>query len=153
MSKEIVFREKKEKKLQKSRWSLYEIDPSNQINHLLGIDNFLALQSHIKEKIRNYKSQDIRKKRYCPEHFIDFEFIKSLLLFHQLRCFYCQTQLRLCYNDHRDMIQWSIERIDNLYGHNTDNVVISCLQCNLNRNSSTSVNFLKTKRLCISKIG
>jgi hypothetical protein len=153
MSKEIIFIKKQIKKLQKSSWSLYEIDVDNQINQLLDIDNCIELQSHIKEKIRNYKSQDIRKKRFCAEKFITFEFIKSLLSFHNIRCHYCQMQLRLCYNDCRDMIQWTIERIDNLHGHNIDNVVISCLHCNLNRNSLTSSNFLKTKRLQVTKMG
>ena len=31
------------------------------------------------------------------------------------------------------MEQWSLDRIDNDYGHNHDNVVISCLECNLKR--------------------
>jgi hypothetical protein len=147
MSKEIIFDKKINKKLSKPQWTSYQIDFSNQLNQLLCIDECRELQSHIKEKIRNYKNQDIRKNKFCSEKFIHFEYIKSLLLFYQLRCYYCQTELRLCYNDCRDMSQWSIERIDNLYGHNMDNVVVSCLQCNLNRNSSSSINHLKTKRL------
>ena len=31
------------------------------------------------------------------------------------------------------MNQWTLDRIDNNLGHNSDNVLISCLECNLKR--------------------
>jgi len=30
-------------------------------------------------------------------------------------------------------MQWTLERINNDFGHNNDNVVIACLQCNVER--------------------
>ena len=50
------------------------------------------------------------------------------------------------------MEQWSLDRIDNDIGHYKENVVISCLECNLKRRKTNADAFLFTKQLRIKKI-
>lgn len=38
-------------------------------------------------------------------------------------------------------------RVDNSYGHNTDNVVIACLDCNLRRRTMFQERYKKTKEM------
>ena len=49
------------------------------------------------------------------------------------------------------MEQWSLDRIDNSIPHTNDNVIISCLKCNLQRRCQNKDNFLFTKQLKIEK--
>ena len=45
------------------------------------------------------------------------------------------------------MNQWTVDRIDNSIGHDIENIVISCLKCNLQSRSSDK--FLQTKKMVI----
>jgi RNase P subunit RPR2 len=49
------------------------------------------------------------------------------------------------------MNQWTLERMDNNKGHNNDNVVIACLDCNLKRRLQNKDAFLFTKQLTITR--
>ena len=49
------------------------------------------------------------------------------------------------------MKQWSLERIENQYGHNKENVEIACLSCNLGRRTMYHERYLFTKQLEIIK--
>jgi hypothetical protein len=49
----------------------------------------------------------------------------------------------------REMQQWTLDRIDNDKGHFSDNVEISCLECNLKRKKQNSEKFLFTKQIKI----
>jgi hypothetical protein len=51
----------------------------------------------------------------------------------------------------RESKQWSVDRINNYLGHNKDNFVLACLECNLKRRRRTSEKFLFTKQLSIIK--
>jgi hypothetical protein len=44
-----------------------------------------------------------------------------------------------------------LDRINNDLGHNNDNVVISCLECNLKRRKKSKDSFLFTKQLKINR--
>ena len=57
----------------------------------------------------------------------------------------------ILYKNVRDKKQWSVDRIDNNLGHNIDNIVLACLDCNLKRRCKTSDKFLFTKQLNIIK--
>jgi hypothetical protein len=50
----------------------------------------------------------------------------------------------------RENKQWTLDRIDNNLGHNEDNVVIACLECNLKRRRTNQSKFLFTKQLKIT---
>ena len=55
------------------------------------------------------------------------------------------------YSDVREKLQWTLDRIDNKQGHNSDNVLIACLACNLKRKNCNKDSFLFTKQLTIVK--
>ena len=59
--------------------------------------------------------------------------------------------MALIYENVRQMNQWTLDRIDNNLGHNSDNVLISCLECNLKRKDMNKDKFLFTKQLKIKK--
>ena len=48
--------------------------------------------------------------------------------------------------------QWTLDRINNNQGHNTDNVVISCYECNIKRGNMNSERFKRGKEIKIVKI-
>jgi hypothetical protein len=153
-SKVLVIHEKEKKKRKISNSSKWQecVDDIDMDNQQLYMTTNTFIQSHIKEKIRGYKSQDLKKKRYDVEKFIDYEFVINRLLSCDLTCFYCQKKIQIIYENSREMQQWTIERIDNEYGHNKDNIEIACLQCNLSRYRVSANNFMKTKRLQIKII-
>lgn len=49
------------------------------------------------------------------------------------------------------MTQWTLDRLDNNEPHNCDNVVISCLGCNLKKGKRGEDDFIFTKQLNIIK--
>ena len=57
----------------------------------------------------------------------------------------------LFYKECKQANQWSLDRIDNTMGHNSNNVVISCLECNLKRLNTELEKFKYTKQLHIKK--
>jgi hypothetical protein len=52
----------------------------------------------------------------------------------------------------REPQQWTLERMDNDFGHNEGNVVIACLSCNLRRRTMHYERYLFTKQLNIVKV-
>jgi hypothetical protein len=108
-------------------------------------------ESEIKKKITSYKSQDLKKNRYESDKFIDFDNVVEKLVISKLKCKYCNKEIVILTNKYRDNHQWTLERINNDIGHNTDNVIISCLECNLKRGNSNMDNFEYTKKLKINK--
>ena len=91
------------------------------------------LKDEIKKKINGYKSQDIKKKRHDSDKLITLEQPTELLVASKLQCHYCSKCVQLFYDNVREKDQWTLERIDNSIGHFKENVVISCLECNLKR--------------------
>jgi len=55
------------------------------------------------------------------------------------------------YKSVREPKQWSVERINNDYGHNKNNVTIACLSCNLSRRTMYHERYRFTKQLIIDK--
>ena len=55
------------------------------------------------------------------------------------------------YENVRESKQWTLDRIDNNIGHNKDNVVICCLECNLKRGTIDDKKFKFTKQMRIIK--
>ena len=88
------------------------------------------LTSHIKNKLCNYKQQDIIKKKLNEEQFVSFEETIYLLRMSSLKCCYCSSEVYILYERVREMKQWSLDRINNDIGHNVGNLVVACLDCN-----------------------
>ena len=70
----------------------------------------------------------------------------------KLKCYYCKCNMQIFYFKVRAMNQWTLDRIDNDLPHSNDNVIISCLKCNLERRRQNKDKFLFTKQLKINKI-
>ena len=116
---------------------------NNEITHLI--------TKLIQKKILGYKQQDKIKKIYNENDFLKLENVIIKLSECQLKCYYCNSEILILYDIVREMKQWSIDRIDNNIGHNTNNFHIACLDCNLKRRSKSDEKFLFTKQLNIIK--
>ena len=110
-----------------------------------------ALESLLKTKISGYRQQDLKKKLDL-NNIISLENVLEKLIISKLKCYYCKCHICITTKIKRDKKQWTLDRIDNDKGHNVNNVVIACLECNLNRRCQTQKKFLFTKQLNIHKI-
>jgi 5-methylcytosine-specific restriction endonuclease McrA len=123
----------------------------------MNLDNDVIVHRdlYVKEmskKISGYKKQDIDKKIYSEDTFISLEDVVEKLLCSKLKCFYCKCECELIYENILSKRQWTLDRIDNDVGHNVDNVVICCLECNLKRGTMDSGRFKYGKQLTFKKI-
>lgn len=155
----------KEKKMriETQTWGLNETELSFEMQ--LNILNELVLNdkindkyskliiNHIKTKIQSYKQQDTIKKIYNEDEFINLEQVINLLQETKLKCHYCSCETFLLYEIVREMKQWSLDRINNDIGHNKNNLVIACLECNLKRRRTNKDSFMFTKNLKIVREG
>ncbi len=157
---EIEIKERPKKKEKNSRvitkeikWKYDDVTYDDEIQILNDLKDEIInedtklLKSEIKKKISGYKNQDIIKKKYDEEKFISYENIIKKLIDCGNRCLYCNEQTKIFYKFVRDSSQWSLDRIDNNYGHNCDNVEISCLRCNLRRKTITTEKYILTKQI------
>lgn len=108
-------------------------------------ENLIRIQ--IQQKINGYHSQDIEKSLFDSTKFVDYEYVIRLLHDCNLLCYYCKKPTQLIYSIVRDNKQWTLERLNNHYGHNKDNVVVSCLHCNIHRKTANSEHYVFSKRL------
>jgi hypothetical protein len=124
------------------------------INQLFLKDNFTHsnhMRQLISKKVSSYIQQDKKKER-TEETFITVEETIEKLVCSQMKCKYCNTQIKLLYKVVRDDDQWTLDRIDNDRAHTKDNVIVSCLKCNLKRRRIDKDKFEFTKKLNIVKI-
>ena len=105
----------------------------------------------IKIKISSYKSQDICNKFNKTDVISTIECI-NLLINSNTTCYYCNEPCLLFYEHIRYPKQWTLDRINNAHGHQLNNVVIACLNCNLQRKNKNSDKFLQTKQLKLVKL-
>ncbi len=129
-----------------------QIQLINKLYLGIEINNINIIIKELKKKINGYKAQDDKKMIYTKEKFVTFDKLVQKLVESKLTCFYCRCPCYLIYDNVRQMNQWTLDRIDNEYGHNTNNVVMSCLKCNLERRNIDKNKFLFTKQLKIKKI-
>ena len=133
------------------------LDKNNHISfvNMLFLNNCFdgkkELQRELMNKLSNYKQQDKRKKRYNSESFIKLEELLEKLVVTKLKCNYCKDQCLLFYKNVREQKMWTLDRIDNNIGHNKDNVVISCLACNLQKRRRGEEAFKFMKQMVITK--
>ena len=163
----IVSETKEEKQSKKrvvantTKWTEHEnkFSREEQLQYLCNIYNkqnentdiCKLIHKQINKKISGYKNQDKLKKLYNPAEFIEKDDVISLMYESQLKCYYCKEQTNLLYDVVRDTNQWSLDRLDNDFGHNKGNLVICCLSCNLTRKTMYHERFLFTKQLKIHK--
>ena len=114
-------------------------------------DVYKKILKQIQSKINGYKNQDKKKKIFSTDKFVDIDFILNLLKENEFKCYYCKNNVKILYKLVRESTQWSIERINNEFGHNKDNVTIACLDCNLKRKTMYHERFKFTKQLNIVK--
>ena len=158
----VVEKEKSQRKLiEKEKWDFDEtffqeekqLDfmKNIQINKDLYPDIYKRVIQQIQRRITSYKSQDREKGLFNEEKFIDIQYILDLLKECDYKCFYCNHIIKILYKLVREEKQWSVERIDNNFGHNKENVTIACLECNLRRKTMYHERFKFTKQLTIVK--
>ena len=164
-TKKINFEKEKERKMrvETQTWGLNEEQLSQEIqlnilecikNETLEKNKYTALiTSHIKTKICSYKQQDILKKRLNEDNLVKFNEVIELLLESKMKCKYCSQEVYILYERVREMKQWSLDRINNDIGHNSGNLLIACLECNLKRRRTNKDAFFMTKNLTISREG
>ena len=104
----------------------------------------------IKRKIDSYIQQDKKQKRNAETNITTEESIQKLLE-SKLQCYYCRQEVTLINKMIKDKSQWTFDRIDNSKNHSCDNVVVCCLECNIQRGKKNSNDFLYGKQLKVNK--
>lgn len=123
----------------------------NDLNKEDDINALKIMIKQIEKKICSYKQQDIDKQILNNEKLINIQYIVDKLLETEIKCYYCKCKMYILYKNVRDPKQWTVDRINNDLGHNNDNVVLACLDCNLKRRCKSADKFLFTKQLNIIK--
>jgi 5-methylcytosine-specific restriction endonuclease McrA len=106
----------------------------------------------IDTKRKAYIYQDKHHKIYDPRYSITTERIVEMLVGSELLCHYCREICQVAYKEAMCRRQWTLDRIDNNYGHNDTNVVIACLDCNLKRGTMDSERFRQGKQFTFRKV-
>lgn len=146
----------KRKVVTKNKWNFEESDFlfTSQLENITKIHENHTITPHmeiyiseITNKLNGYRHQDIVKKKLDENKFIDFKTAIKLLVDSNLDCFYCKEKVQVLYEPSRTPKQWTLERVDNNFGHNKDNLKIACLNCNLHRRTMYHERFAFTKQL------
>jgi hypothetical protein len=148
------------KRVESEKWTFDEsyYEYSSQLKILIDLSNNLnnevskIVVQEINKKINGYKQQDKLKKILDENKFLTFKTVLQKLIEYELKCHYCKTELKILYDISRQMTQWSVDRIDNDKGHNSDNFYIACLDCNLKRRRRSDDKFLFTKQMKLVKV-
>ena len=162
-SKHMVYEEKETKKrIECEKWHISEdcLLCDKQIELIkevvandykfTNIENKLIIQQ-IERKISGYKQQDVFKKFLNTEKLVTLPHIINSLLDCNMKCYYCSGDMFVLYETVREFKQWTVDRINNDLGHNYDNYVLACLECNLKRRRRTKDAYFFTKNLNIVK--
>jgi len=107
------------------------------------------IKREIQKKINGYKTQDIHNNIYDISCLISLVQTIEKLMISKLKCFYCRDNCELLYTRVFSKKQWTLDRINNAKGHNHDNVVICCLDCNIKRGNMDSNRFKRGKEIKI----
>jgi hypothetical protein len=110
------------------------------------------LVEQLSSKLSSYKQQDIEKNILDSISIVKLTELFELLTTSNLACYYCSQSILLLYSNVREKTQWTLDRIDNSKGHNVDNVLIACLDCNLKRRNKNKNAFHFTKNLTIVQV-
>ena len=141
----------------KKKWDLELLEKKNHTKYInmlyLGqsFSNEKIIKKALKMKLSSYRQQDTKKNRFIKEKFIGFEDLIEKLVVTKLYCYYCKQKCLLIYEHKREMLQWTLDRKNNDIGHYNDNVVISCLKCNLQKRRRNEEHFKFAKQMNIIK--
>jgi hypothetical protein len=114
--------------------------------------NIISLiTQQIRQKIYGYRGQDTEKCIFDIEKFIDIRGVLHLMKKSENNCYYCREPVHILYENVREPKQWTLDRIDNKLGHNTNNLLLACLTCNLRRRTMHTERYVFTKQLNITK--
>ena len=127
------------------------IDQIKLLNEAYLSENKCDIRREIKKKISGYKAQDKKDEDRMIEGIITEEEVLEKLVGAKLKCHYCCENMKLLYNISRDPKQWTLDRINNDLGHTSNNTVVSCMACNLQRRCRSAKAFSFTKGLKINK--
>ena len=111
----------------------------------------IFVKKELERKIKSYRAQDIKKDKLNEEKLIKMDECIDKLVLSKMKCYYCNENMLLVYENVREPKQWTLDRIDNSKGHITENVVISCLDCNLKRRTMSDKKFKFSKQMKIIK--
>ena len=138
----------------RSKWIESEdgVSQETQLIAIADLSNNLLYLREITNKLTGYRHQDALKNHYDESAFITFPQVIELLTTCGLTCFYCKQFTPVLYKNVRDPSQWSLDRINNDIGHHCDNVVISCLKCNLQKKRMSSSAFAMSKQMILIRV-
>ena len=105
----------------------------------------------IQQKISGYRGQDVEKELLDEAQLINVQQVLDLMVKTENICYYCKKQVAVLYENVREPTQWTLDRIDNKQGHNHNNVLLACLNCNLRRRTMHTERYVFTKQLNIIK--
>lgn len=131
--------------------NLHSDEVTNLNNFFLSTDD-KSIEKAIKIKLNSYIQQDVKKDRYDENNIVSFDYVVEKLVESKLKCYYCKCNVFINYTEIRQNNQWTLDRLNNNFGHNVNNVIISCLDCNIKRRRIRNDKFLFTKQLKIKKI-
>jgi len=147
---------------QTDMWNITEEDmqPDAQLTYIrqlvnnenVDVNPCQVILKHVTQKIAGYRAQDIKKSLYEPDQIVDVHYALKTLENAENICYYCKKPVQVLYEKAREPTQWSLDRIDNSIGHNKENVVIACLQCNVGRKTMHQGRYAFTKQLVITKL-
>ena len=103
-------------------------------------------------KRKAYIYQDKHHNIYDPRYTVTTNRIVELMVNAELVCHYCREICQVTYKEAMCRRQWTLDRIDNNYGHNDKNVVIACLDCNLKRGTMDAERFRMGKQFTFRKM-
>lgn len=115
------------------------------------VQNEMIIKKELTTKITGYGYQDVRNQINVLDQLISLDQVIELMVNSKLKCVYCKESCELLYKHVLSKKQWTLDRIDNNVGHTYENVVICCLECNIQRGSMDSDRFKKGKQIKIVK--
>mgnify|MGYP001165224213 FL=1 len=155
IKKIVIEKQYENKKKQIDTNLLNESDQLIYINKLFLNENIcdacIYIKKEITKKLNSYIYQDKQKNIYDNTSGLTFDDIIIKLMESKLKCTYCKKNVLIIYDKKLQQNQWTLDRTNNYEGHNNDNTVICCLNCNIKRGRINNKKFLFTKQLVIKK--
>ena len=142
------FTVKKEKRI---RLGANDVEFDHEETKSILSENDVICIKSIEQKIMGYKYQDNKKDLHNQNALISLQEVKQKLLDCDLKCNYCNKNVKIIYRVVRDPLQWTLDRIDNKKNHSNANTLISCLHCNLKRRNINKEKFEFSQNMIIVK--